>query len=87
MRWSSLETRQLSKIRAWSAANITSPQPTAFYMFSGPDYLYVDAFLPNRTTYVLSGLEPVGNIPLITEASRRTLPTGWRACAVRSARC
>ena len=32
-------------------------------MFSGPDYLYVDAFLPNRSTYVLSALEPVGPIP------------------------
>src|SRR5262245_27713899 len=49
--WGDLERRQLSRIRAWSAANITSPQQTAFYMFSGPDYLYVDAFLPNRSTY------------------------------------
>ena len=32
-------------------------------MFSGPDFLYVDAFLPNRSTYVLSALEPVGQIP------------------------
>jgi hypothetical protein len=45
-------------------------------MFSGPDYLYVDAFLPNRTTYVLSALEPVGPVPLITEASRRSLSYG-----------
>lgn len=74
--WSSLEKRQLSRIRAWAAANITQPQPTAFYMFSGPDYLYVDAFLPNRTTYVLAGLEPVGSIPLITAASRGTLSYG-----------
>ncbi|HEY5827914.1 MAG TPA: hypothetical protein VIV01_06110, partial [Hyphomicrobiaceae bacterium] len=35
--WADLERRQLSRIRAWSAANITSPQQTAFYMFSGPD--------------------------------------------------
>jgi hypothetical protein len=74
--WASLDSRQLSKIRAWAAANITAPQPVAFYMFSGPDYLYVDAFLPNRSTYVLAGLEPVGNIPLITGASRGTLSYG-----------
>jgi hypothetical protein len=74
--WSGLEKRQLSKIRAWSAANIAAPQPVAYYMFSGPDYLYVDAFLPNRSTYVLSALEPVGQIPLITEASRRSLSYG-----------
>ena len=45
-------------------------------MFSGPDFLYVDAFLPNRSTYVLSALEPVGAIPIITEATRRSLPYG-----------
>jgi hypothetical protein len=63
--WASIEQRQLSRIRAWSAANLTSPAPVVFYMFSGPDYLYVDAFFPNRATYVLSGLEPVGPIPTI----------------------
>src|SRR5439155_10934329 len=77
--WSGLEKRQLSKIRAWSAANIAAPQPVAYYMFSGPDFLYVDAFLPNRSTYVLSALEPVGSIPLITEASRRSLSYGLPA--------
>jgi hypothetical protein len=32
-------------------------------MFSGPDFIYADAFFPNATTYVLSGLEPIGEIP------------------------
>jgi hypothetical protein len=74
--WSGLEQRQLSKIRAWSAANLTAPQPVVLYMFSGPDFLYADAFLGNRSTYVLSGLEPVGQIPMVTEASRRSLYQG-----------
>ena len=56
-------------------------------MFSGPDFLYVDAFFRNRTTYVLSGLEPVGQVPAITDASRRSLASGWPACATRWARC
>src|SRR6201999_885349 len=51
----------------------TDPQPTVLYMFSGPDYLYVDAFFQDRTTYVLSGLEPIGQIPSITPAARRAL--------------
>jgi hypothetical protein len=42
-------------------------------MFSGPDFLYLDAFFPNRTTYVMSGLEPIGEIPSITPAVRRSL--------------
>ena len=58
-----LEQRQISKIRAWSEANITAPRPTMFYMFSGPDFLYADAFFPKATTYVLSALEPVGSVP------------------------
>ena len=65
-----LEQRQLSKIRAWSAANLAAPRPTMFYMFSGPDFLYADAFYSNATTYVLSALEPPGSVPDLTRLSR-----------------
>ena len=58
-----LDQRQLSKIKAWSSANLSASKPTMFYMFSGPDFLYADAFYPNATTYVLSALEPVGAVP------------------------
>jgi hypothetical protein len=58
-----LEQRQLSKIRAWAAVNLAAPRPTMFYMFSGPDFLYADAFYSRATTYVLSALEPVGSVP------------------------
>lgn len=71
--WASLEERRLAKIRAWSAANLTEQQPVVLYMFSGPDFLYVDAFFPNRSTYVLAGLEPVGQPPVITDYARRSL--------------
>jgi hypothetical protein len=71
--WESLEARQLSKIRIWSAKNITKPRQTMLYMFSGPDFLYADAFFPDATTYVLSGLEPVGAIPDMTRLRRGSL--------------
>ena len=58
-----LEQRQLSKIRAWAATNLAAPKPTMFYMFSGPDFLYADAFYSKATTYVLSALEPPGSVP------------------------
>ncbi|HEY7246947.1 MAG TPA: hypothetical protein VH678_23990 [Xanthobacteraceae bacterium] len=61
-----LEQGQLARIRAWSEKNITAPPPTVFYMFSGPDFLYVNAFYPNAKTYVLAGLEPVGTVPDLT---------------------
>src|SRR5262245_36233169 len=44
--WKGLEDRQLSRIGAWSRKNIARPSSTVFYMFSGPDYLYADAFFP-----------------------------------------
>jgi hypothetical protein len=65
-----LEQRQLSKIRTWSAANLAAPRPTMFYMFSGPDFLYADAFYSNATTYVLSALEPPGSVPDLTRLPR-----------------
>jgi hypothetical protein len=58
-----LEQRQLSKIRSWATTNLAAPKPTMFYMFSGPDFLYADAFYSKATTYVLSALEPVGSVP------------------------
>jgi hypothetical protein len=65
-----LEQRQLSKIRAWAATNLAAPKPTMFYMFSGPDFLYADAFYSKATTYVLSALEPVGSVPDLTRMPR-----------------
>ena len=58
--------RQLQKLHAWTATNlpeITQPTPVAFYMFSGPDFLYVDQFCPNASVYVLCGKESMGPPP------------------------
>jgi hypothetical protein len=42
-------------------------------MFSGPDFLYANAFFPKASTYVMSGLEPTGPIPDLTKLSREAL--------------
>jgi hypothetical protein len=65
-----LEQRQLSKIRSWAETNLAAPRPTMFYMFSGPDFLYADAFYSKATSYVLSALEPVGSVPDLTRLPR-----------------
>jgi hypothetical protein len=65
-----LDQRQMSKVRAWSDANLAAPKPTMFYMFSGPDFLYANAFYPKATTYVLSALEPPGSVPDLTKLPR-----------------
>jgi hypothetical protein len=65
-----LEQRQFSKIRTWADANLAAPRSTMFYMFSGPDFLYANAFYGKATTYVLSALEPVGSPPDLMKLSR-----------------
>jgi len=76
--WKKLDREQISKIRIWSAEHLKERRETLFYMFSGPDFLYANAFFPKASTYVLAGLEPVGRIPEITERARNSLP-GLRA--------
>jgi hypothetical protein len=71
--WKKLDDGQLKRVRAWSEANLKNPQQTLFYTFSGPDFLYADAFFPKARTYVLAGLEAVGNIPEINERTRHSL--------------
>ena len=65
-----LEQRQLSRIRAWADTNLAAPRPTMFYMFSGPDFLYANAFYSRASTYVLSALEPVGSVPDLSRLPR-----------------
>lgn len=72
--WGRLDKQQISKVRAWSEANVKAPRETLFYFFSGPDFLYANGFFPKAKTYVLAGLEPVGPIPQVDELRRRTLP-------------
>ena len=77
-RWKRLEQQQLSKIRAWApqalgpAYQETGPM---YYMFSGPDFLYANAFFPNASTYILCGIEPVGPVPDIDKIPRAVLPS------------
>jgi hypothetical protein len=68
-----LERRQLSKVRAWSDTNLAAPKPTMFYMFSGPDFLYANAFYGKATTYVMAALEPPGSLPDLVKLPRGTV--------------
>jgi len=74
--WARLEKSQISKVRNWAATNIPdafAAKGTAFYMFSGPDFLYADTFFPQATTYVLCGIEPIGPIPDVAKLTPRVL--------------
>ncbi len=64
--FSKLAVRQLQKLHAWENIYLpeaTQPIPVAFYMFSGPDFLYVDQFFPRASVYVLCGKESMGPPP------------------------
>lgn len=82
--WLDLEERQLSKIRLWMPSTLgfihADPSPL-FYTFSGPDFLYANAFYPNAKSYILCGREPVGTLPDVA-----ALNSGARASALRNMR-
>jgi hypothetical protein len=63
----------LSKVRAFAAARLSKYHDTMLYMFSGPDFLYATSFFPHASTYVMSGLEPVGDIPQLTGLPRSSV--------------
>jgi hypothetical protein len=64
------ERNSLSKIRVFSKEHLPEKHQSMLYMFSGPDFLYAVSFFPSASTYVLSGLEPVGDIPQLTSLPR-----------------
>jgi hypothetical protein len=76
--WKQFDERQLAKIREWApqalgpAYQDTGPM---YYMFSGPDFLYANAFFPNASTYILCGTEPVGPIPDMAKIAPHALPS------------
>lgn len=64
--FSKLNVRQLEKLHAWQQTFLPEalqPVPVAFYMFSGPDFLYVDQIFPHAAVYVLCGKEAMGPPP------------------------
>ena len=63
------DKRTLSKVRAFSRLYLTEKHDTMLYMFSGPDFLYATSFFPSASTYVLAGLEPVGEVPQLASLS------------------
>jgi hypothetical protein len=67
--WKKLDAKQLDLVKAFGAAEVAplSGTGTLFYPFSGPDFLYAHALFPNASSYVLTGLEPVGAVPLIEQ--------------------
>lgn len=76
--WERLEKQQLAKIRAWAPEYLGpsyGDNGPMFYMFSGPDFLYANAFFPNASTYILCGIESIGPVPDIDKIPPAVLPS------------
>lgn len=73
--WAAFEKRHSNRVRVWAAAKLPAPRATMFYMFGGPDFIHADAFFPSASTYVLSGLEPIGREPDVSAVSPEALAT------------
>jgi hypothetical protein len=57
---------KFSRLHLWqdtSVPELKDSIPVVYYMFSGPDFLYVDQFLPNASTYIMCGKEALGPAP------------------------
>ena len=70
--WKTKEYFQLGPIASWMDAHAGEyyrSSDTMYYMFGGPDFLYAYTFFPNANTYILAGLEPVGQVPDLTQMS------------------
>lgn len=83
--WFKKEYFQLGPIHLWMTNNASEyyqSSNTAYYLFSGPDFLYAHAFFPNASTYILAGLEPVGQVPDLSRLSPEML--GGELSALRS---
>lgn len=64
--WRRFEERQLSRVRAWADRELPAVRresPVLYYTFSGPDAVYATTFFPDCKTYVMCGLELVGQAP------------------------
>jgi hypothetical protein len=74
--WKTKEYFQLGPISSWMSSHAGEyyrSSGTMYYMFGGPDFLYAYTFFPNANTYILAGLEPVGQVPDLSRMNPDTL--------------
>ncbi len=67
--WGKKERQQIVPIVNWMSTNATEffrSTDVMFYMFAGPDFLYANTFFPYANTYILAGLEPLGDVSDLT---------------------
>lgn len=76
--WADYEGRHERPIRAWAAGAMPdlARSGTVFYPFSGPDFLFANAFFPHAETTVLCGLEPAEPLPDLSSLTLGDIENG-----------
>lgn len=77
--WRDYQWRHEVPVRRWAAAQIAdlAASRAVFYPFSGPDFLFANAFFPQADTYILCGLEPAEALPDISSLGSNDLANGF----------
>lgn len=76
--FTSHQERVLFPMSEWSATEVVPAQPPGAvvrYMFSGPDILHAIHMFPTAGTFIMCGLEPVGQAPDITALNEGNVAT------------
>jgi hypothetical protein len=61
--WNRFDEKTLEPSRGWGSKHLSElPSSTLFYPFSGPDIANGVNFFPNRSLYILAGLEAIGTL-------------------------
>lgn len=75
--WAELRQRQLDPARAFARAELGTPGPRrVYYPFSGPDALYLLTMFPDVEQSLLTGLEPIGSVPVLAGQSGDAIAAG-----------
>ncbi|MEM7146257.1 MAG: hypothetical protein AAF591_14055 [Verrucomicrobiota bacterium] len=76
--WDQYEARRGRAIAEWrgNVLGIVDGRHYVFYPFSGPDFVFANAFFPRASHYLLVGLEPVGGAPVLGELTEADLRIG-----------
>lgn len=76
--WRDFEWRHETPIRQWAAQEMPdiARADTLFYPFSGPDFLFAQAFFPKAQTMVFCGLEPAEVLPVMSNLTPAEVSSG-----------
>jgi hypothetical protein len=71
-RWSYIQRVRLGAMKAWAGGALGGLRDKpVYYPFSGPDFLYVNAFFPDSKYLLMAGLEPIGTLPDLTQLQQQ----------------